>query len=224
MEEQAEAVKKLNQVIKLGLSRYETIALANEDEHSQELKGYTNTGYQTGGQYDAVFVHVYSLAEMAAALQHFADQGQIREMGQLYLVYPKATNPVYPGIDRQEIFPGLHINRQEGYFPGTNFKFKVLAGLNDIFSIAGFQWLPAREKAIDLANRQPAGAADEAGYQQFIPELEAKLAQEDAGLQAKFQALSLAQQTAIAQEIYSARSSLNRVQRFYKLVNELKGR
>lgn len=223
MEEQAELVKKLNQVIKLGLSRHETITLYNEDEHSQALKGFTNADYQDDSQYDAIFVHVYSIAEMADVFQLFADQGQLREKGQLYLVYPKLDNPVYPGIDRQDIFPGLHIDKKEGYFPETNFKFNVMASLNEVFSILGFKLMADREKTIDLVNSQPAAAANNAAqYQQFIPEMAAKLAQEDEVLRDKFQALPMAKQTEMAQDIYSARTSLNRVQRFYKLVNELK--
>lgn len=223
MTEQAALITKLNIINKLGLSRYNQIALYNTDEHSPELMDYATASYQTDKQYDALIAHAYSIAEIGDLLTKFAGNGQIRPGGQLYLVIPRPTTTVYPGIERLDIFPALNINRTDGYFPDTNFTYTAMVALNQVFAIMGFKLATAREKKIalaQLASKQRGGSA--AAFDGFISEIVAKLNAEDPALAEKFQRLSAAQQSASAKEIYSARTSLNRVKNFYQLVNDLK--
>jgi len=191
-------------VDKLGLRKYERVAILNQPEGTDylaELTGY-DTSLKDGG-YDLVFAFVLDMAELKSLVDRVIAEGALRPNGYLFTAYPKLGNKKYAtSIHRDELFPGLGAD-EEGYIGGSSVKFARMVGLDEVFTVVGFKADAAASKG-KAASRssQPSQRVDD--YVALIPSVERDLA-DSPDLLAFYQSLTPGYRKDWARYVYSAK-------------------
>ena len=124
---------------KLRFEKFPRKLALNRPKNVTELDG-ADFDTRADGVYDMVFAFVFSLDEMENVIRGTASGGLVNEGGCLYLAYPKKGNGEYrEHINRDDIFPRLHVDEADGFVPGTPFKFNKMAALNETFTVVGLR-------------------------------------------------------------------------------------
>jgi len=120
----------------------------------------------SAGSYDMVLNFVFDLDEMEKAVHEAAKSKLFNKGGYFYLAYPKKGNKRYSSyIGRDDIFPRLKVNDEDGFVEGTQLKFSLMVALNDTFTIVGMKYLPEG----DVKKNAVSARVDD--YVEKIPEL-----------------------------------------------------
>ncbi|WP_394022924.1 YdeI/OmpD-associated family protein [Anaerococcus martiniensis] len=70
----------------------------------------------------------------------------VEKNGLIYLAYPKNKNKLgHSPIHRDEIFPFLDVNEDDGYVNGTQFKFNKMIALDENYTLIGLKNLPKKD-------------------------------------------------------------------------------
>lgn len=68
---------------------------------------------------------------------------KIAESGIIYLLYPKMKNKLgHNPIHRDEIFPYLQVDEEDGYMKNTEYKFNKMISLDEYYTLIGLKYLP----------------------------------------------------------------------------------
>ncbi len=126
-------------VKKLMLDKLRRVLLVHKPEDLPELDGLVADTTPTG-DYDLVFVFVFSLEEMDKTIHDVARQALVVDGGYLYLAYPKKGNKRYKEIiDRDAITAKYDLIDGDGFVAGTKLKFSKMVALNDTFTLIGLR-------------------------------------------------------------------------------------
>lgn len=155
---------------------------------------------------DLIFAFVRTLQELQYLVSTIIDAGCLVENGLLYIAYPKKGNPMYPTfIHRNELFPALQVNKEDGYIAGTNYKFNRMAALDEVFTVVGIKHVIKKRNS-----KAASGRVDD--YKNYIPEIIAFL-QTTPWEADFFQQLTPDYQKEWARYIYSAKKAATRERR-----------
>ncbi len=199
---------------KLMLDKFSKILLQNKPEGIAEFEGL-QCDTAPSGRYDLVFAFVFTLGEMENVIRKTDQDGLLNDGGYLYLAYPKKGNKTYPGhIDRDSIFPHLHVNEDDGLVEGTSLKFSKMLSFNDDFTVVGLKRLA---KKADFKSRVSACVDD---YIEKIPSLREALMNRPEIL-ALYDALPYGYQKDWARQVYSAQTEATREKRLLEMADIL---
>lgn len=127
-------------VDKLGLRKYEQIAVLNEPEdldYFTQLQPY-DTSLQAA-EYDLIVAYTLDMPSLRVLVQEVIAKSCLKQGGYLFAAYPKKGNQRYASfIHRDELFAGLGSD-EEGYIGESEVKFARMVGLDEVFTIVGFK-------------------------------------------------------------------------------------
>lgn len=203
---------------KLQLQKYERRAVLSEDRSLQgELKPLApyDTKLQNG-PYDLIFSYVTDLPEMKAICEKVAKENFLAEKGYLFIAYPKRGNKAFEtSIHRDEIFPYLQVNEDDGYLPGSDLKFSRMVQLDEVFTVVGLKMDRSGKGKVSSASSQRV-----ADYEARIPEIEALLVPHPIEL-ALYESLTPGYRRDWARYIFSAKQEATRTKRAAEMVEVL---
>lgn len=102
--------------------------------------------YSTQASLDLAIAYVYSLEEMKEILETLWKNKNVKENGLIYLAYPKNKNKLgHSPIHRDDIFPFLDVNEDDGYVKGTQFKFNKMIALDENYTLIALKKLPKKD-------------------------------------------------------------------------------
>jgi hypothetical protein len=168
------------------------------------------------GIYDLVFAFVFSLDEMEKTIQDIAAKEMLQDGGRLYLAYPKKGNKEYAEyINRDDIFPRLGVDEDDGFVDGAPLKFCKMAAFNETFTVVGLCYFPGKSKA-----KKSAGTRVD-DYVEKMPALRVALKKRPEIL-ALYNALSPGYQKDWARYVYSAKTEATREKRLEEMADILR--
>ncbi len=154
---------------KLMIKKFSKILIKNMPDDVTEFDGL-KYDKASAGSYDMVLNFVFDLDEMEKAVHEAAKSKLFNKGGYFYLAYPKKGNKRYSSyIGRDDIFPRLKVNDEDGFVEGTQLKFSLMVALNDTFTIVGMKYLPEG----DIKKNAVSARVDD--YVEKIPELRSYL-------------------------------------------------
>jgi hypothetical protein len=200
---------------KLLFGKFPRKLVLNRPKNLRELDG-ADFDTRADGVYDLVFAFVFSLDEMESVIHGTASDGLVSEGGCLYLAYPKKGNGEYREyINRDDIFPRLNVDEDDGFVAGTPFKFNKMAALNETFTVVGLRCFQDKSKV----KKSRGGGVDE--YVRTMPELRAAL-DGQADVLAHYNALPYGYQKDWARHVYSAKTGATREKRLAEMAEILR--
>ncbi|MGX7263917.1 YdeI/OmpD-associated family protein [Enterococcus crotali] len=155
---------------KLNLMRYSSSVVVNRpnDTYLPELKEFSNQ--LPTAPVDLIFVFVTSMAEFEQIVSEVILKQLLLKDGVLFVAYPKKGNKSYPTfVHRDEIFPTLQVDDQDGYIKNSTLKFNRMVSLDETFTVTGMKNVERTTKSIS------ANSARVEDYIQFIPAVEVLL-------------------------------------------------
>ncbi len=154
---------------KLMIKKFSKILIKNMPDDVTEFDGL-KYDKASAGSYDMVLNFVFDLDEMEKEVHEISSKKLLNEDGYLYFAYPKKGNKKYSTfIGRDDIFPRLKVNDEDGFVEGTPLKFSLMVALNDTFTIVGMKYLPEG----DVKKNTVSARVDD--YVERIPELRSYL-------------------------------------------------
>ncbi|MFO3665022.1 YdeI/OmpD-associated family protein [Anaerococcus sp. ENR0831] len=131
---------------KLKLDKFEDIDLVKDAKENQTVFEGLEFKNKNDGLLDLAIAYVYSLEEMKEILEILWKNKNVKENGLIYLAYPKNKNKLgHSPIHRDDIFPFLHVNEDDGYVNGTQFKFNKMIALDENYTLIGLKKLPKKD-------------------------------------------------------------------------------
>lgn len=150
---------------KLMIKKFSKILINNMPDDVTEFDGLEHDRISEGS-YDMILNFVFDLDEMEKSVHEAANRKMFNKGGYLYFAYPKKGNKKYSSyIGRDDIFPRLKVNEEDGFVEGTALKFSLMVALNDTFTIVGLKYLPEGDV------KKNAVSARVEDYVEKIPEL-----------------------------------------------------
>lgn len=148
--------------------RYSTKAIVNKpnDTYLTELNdaqiGMPNISV------DMMFVFVKTIAEFKQIVTEVIQKQLLNENGVLFIAYPKKGNKVYSTfVHRDEIFPALQVDDNDGYIINSTLKFNRMVSLDETFTVTGIKNVTRKESSSKSAS---SGRTED--FLHFIPEIE----------------------------------------------------
>lgn len=158
-------------------------------------------------EYRYLLIFVTTLNEMKEGIK--LSEARLMDQGIAYLAYPKLKNPKnLPGIHRDDIFPFLGVNPDNGYVPGTLLRFNQMTALNDTYTVLGLKKDSTRKERSKTSQKV-------ADYESRIPDLVSQL---DPDVKNLFQTLTPGYQKGWARFVYSTANQALQKER----INEMK--
>ncbi|MFS0690690.1 YdeI/OmpD-associated family protein [Sporosarcina sp. 179-K 8C2 HS] len=140
-------------VEKLGLQKYERIAILNKPEDVDEFDTLTYDADLQKESYQCVFSFIFTLDEFVERANVLIEKQMIENNGYAFLAYPKKGNKKYEQyIERDVFFEKLAID-EDGYLSGSDLKFSRMVSLNEVFTVVG---LKAVKKKAEKKGTTPA--------------------------------------------------------------------
>jgi hypothetical protein len=199
---------------KFAFDKYPRKLLLNPPGALPELEGLGFEG-EPRGAYQLIFAFVFSLGEMEARIRETDAGGLLEEGGCLYLAYPKKGNREYGNyIGRDDIFPALGVNEEDGFVGGTALKFCKMAALNETFTVVGLR----RFSSGAPPKKNTGGRAED--YAGRIPELRKALEGRPETL-AAYDALPPGYRKDWARQVYSLKTEAARERRLAEMAGIL---
>ena len=131
---------------KLKLDKFENIALVKNSKEKQTAFEGFDFKNKNDGLLDLAIAYVYSLEEMKEILESLWKNKNVKENGLIYLAYPKNKNKLgHDSIHRDDIFPFLDVNEDDGYVKGTKFKFNKMLALDENYTLIGLKHLSKKD-------------------------------------------------------------------------------
>ncbi|EOI01658.1 hypothetical protein UAY_01066 [Enterococcus moraviensis ATCC BAA-383] len=156
-------------VEKLNLMRYPKKVIVNRPskEYLSELSE-AKTQFPTE-PVDLLFIFVETMAEFKEIVTEVIQNQLLNKEGVLFVAYPKKGNKVYKTfVHRDEIFPTLQVDDEDGYIGNSTLKFNRMVSLDETFTVTGIKNIERKTKSKGVSSRVE-------DYLQFIPEVEAYL-------------------------------------------------
>jgi hypothetical protein len=137
---------------KLIFDKFPKKLILNKPAGLPELDGVT-FDLRAKGAYDLVFAFVFTLDEMEKTIRGIAAQEMLQDGCCLYLAYPKKGTKEYAEyINRDDIFPRLGVNEDDGFVNGAPLKFCKMAAFNKTFTVVGLRYFAGKRKALHRLN------------------------------------------------------------------------
>ncbi|MBP1044918.1 YdeI/OmpD-associated family protein [Enterococcus sp. BWM-S5] len=199
---------------KLQLTKYEKkmiIQRPSADYFSDLLFDETSLSDQS---VDLIIAFVKDMEEFKQLVDEVKKKKSLKENGLLYVAYPKKGNKMYETyVHRDEIFPSLHVNEEDGYIEGTSLKFNRMVSLDEVFTIVGI-------KNIVKKNTKKTKSQTVHDYTALIPQVEAVVsASPKAG--ELFATLTPGYKRGWAQYIFSAKQKATQEKRIKEMIDLL---
>ena len=217
--EQNERLNKVEKSIveKLNLMRYTNKAIVNRpnNEYLPELK-------EAQSQFpiepvDLLFIFVETMAEFKAVVMSVIQQQLLNKNGVLFVAYPKKGNKVYQTfVHRDEIFPTLQVNEEDGYIANSTLKFNRMVRLDETFTVTGMKNI--ERKATGSSKAASSGRVED--YLQFIPEIESFIANYEEA-RVLFDQLTPGYKKDWARYVYSAKQAVTQEKRKQEMIEIL---
>lgn len=202
-------------VEKLNLLKYSKKAIINRPNESY-LSEITDAQTEFPKEaFDLLFVFVKDMTEFKQLVDKVIENQVLNKEGVLFVAYPKKGNKTYSTyVHRDEIFPALQVNEQDGYVGKSNLKFNRMVKLDDTFTVTGIKNVERSEKT---KTKQSDKAED---YVQFIPNVKAFLETHE---QAKnlYSQLTLGYKKDWARYIFSAKQVATQEKRKVEMIGIL---
>ncbi len=190
---------------KLKLDKYPIIHL---DDRVKELEAFKEFEKDDRGPCDAIITIVLDLEEMAHVLNKTAEEGNLKDQGMLFMLYPKKGNKTYEKyIHRDSIFDAIKVD-DDGYFAKTTLKFNSMTAFDETFTALGVKNMPKRPKK----RNEPSQSVDD--YVDRIPELEKLLDKETLK---RFHALTPGYQRGWARHVFSTKTAATQKKRLEQM-------
>ncbi|WP_147534799.1 YdeI/OmpD-associated family protein [Bacillus marasmi] len=198
---------------KLKLEKYNNLTIINQPEDYDILPGRANSLSQG---HDCIFIFIENIDEMVSYTQQIINNDKLlNEKGYLFFAYPKKGNKRYDSyIHRDEIFPAMKVNEDDGYVGNSDIKFSRMVGLDDVFTVVGLK----REKK--KAKKSTAASQCVEDYIDNFKDVEAFLGDHPNTL-AIFNELTPGYQRDWARYIYSAKQQATRDKRQQQMIEVL---
>lgn len=164
---------------------------------------------------DLLFVFVETMPEFKDIVTTVIEKQLLNLNGALFVAYPKKGNKVYPTfVHRDEIFPALQVDEQNGYVGSSTLKFNRMVRLDAIFTVVGMKNVDRQSKSRVVSNSR----VDD--YVQFIPKVE-KIIESNKEANALFKKLSPGYKKEWARYIYSAKQVATQEKRKKEMIDIL---
>ncbi|WP_078596188.1 YdeI/OmpD-associated family protein [Evansella clarkii] len=197
---------------KLNLTKYKNMAVINQPDDYDLFDGYKT---ELSGNHDAVFIFVKSIDDMVRHTNNVIKGDHLQEKGYLFFAYPKKGNKRYKTfVHRDEIFPALKVDENDGYVPGSDVKFSRMVSMDEVFTVVGLK----REKKKSV--KSSASSQCVADYEEHVQDIE-KLLTDHPEVLHFYQELTPGYQRDWARYIYSAKQQKTRDKRQEQMVDIL---
>lgn len=194
---------------KLQWEKYPVKSIVNPPEEYQSLHNMEESPV------DCILAFVYSTDEMKAQILETNKNSVLSDQGILYLAYPKTKNKKgLPSIGRDDIFPALEVNDEDGFVPHTDLKFTKMVSLDENYTVIGLKKGKREEQKKDRSGRVE-------DYVSFVSDLEALLLAHPEE-KAYFDQLTPGYQKNWARYVYSAKKEETRAKRIDNMLDCLK--
>lgn len=200
---------------KLKLEKYQNLAIINQPAVYDILPG-SATSLSQG--HDCIFIFITNIDEMVSETQKIIENDKLlNEKGYLFFAYPKKGNKRYETyVHRDEIFPAMKVNEDDGYVGSSDIKFSRMVSMDDVFTVVGLK----REKK--KAKKSTASSQCVDDYIENIKDIEAFLTtNNDPKVLAIFQELTPGYQRDWARYIFSAKQQATREKRQQQMIEVL---
>lgn len=201
---------------KLSLAKYKEILLYAPAKETDHAFASLDLPAEAGDKpWDLVIAYTYSLEEMQGVLLTLWQGKNLSENGLCYLLYPKIKNKLsHAPIHRDDIFPYLGVD-EEGYVPGTEYKFNKMLALDDTYTLIGVKYAPkAKQKKSNALSQCVADYIDN------VADVKAYLQAHPAVL-AIYEGLTPGYQKDWARYLYSTKSEATREKRYLEMLEIL---
>lgn len=163
---------------------------------------------------ETMIVFVKTLEELKQEIGTIIEKNLLTPNGRLLIVYPKKGNKqLNTYVHRDDIFPALHVDEQEGYVPNSDYKFNQMVKLDDTYTIIGL-------KRVEKKSRKKTASQSVADYITYIPHIEKDLENEPQAL-AFFKSLTPGYQKNWARFVYSAKQEVTQIKRKQEMIHLL---
>lgn len=163
---------------------------------------------------DLILAFVKDIEEFKQLVGHVKEKNALNLEGLLYVAYPKKGNKKYDTyIHRDEIFPALRVNEDDGYIEGTSLKFNRMVSLDEVFTIVGIK--NAVKKSTVKTRSQTVH-----DYTTLVPKIEEVVAENPKAAKV-FSTLTPGYQRGWAQYIFSAKQVTTQEKRKAEMIRLL---
>lgn len=137
---------------KLKLDKYKNLAVLNEPDDYHDFQEYVTA---LSKEHDAIFIFIETIDEMVDYTQRIINEHLLLEKGYLFFAYPKKGNKRYETyIHRDEIFPALKVNEDDGYVNQSDLKFSRMVSMDDIFTVVGLKRESTKSKSLTAPSQR----------------------------------------------------------------------
>lgn len=163
---------------------------------------------------DLILAFITNIEEFKQLVDEVKQKNSLNENGLLYVAYPKKGNKKYDTyIHRDEIFPALKVDEDDGYIEGSSLKFNRMVSLDDTFTIVGIKNAP--KKKTEKSKRQTVH-----DYVALIPRIEERLAVSPKATEL-FATLTPGYKRGWAQYVFSAKQAATQEKRIEEMIDLL---
>ncbi|MGM0123040.1 hypothetical protein IGI37_000406 [Enterococcus sp. AZ194] len=164
---------------------------------------------------ETIILFIQTVEELKTQTLDIVEKNLLVPGGRLLIAYPKKGNQKFETfVHRDEIFPTLQVNDEDGYIPNSDYKFNQMVKLDDIYTLVGL-------KRVAKKNVKKGASQSVGDYITFIPMLEKELADESQALEF-FKSLTPGYQRNWARYVYSAKQEATRQKRKLEMIQLLK--
>lgn len=163
---------------------------------------------------DLIIAFIKNIEEFKQLVEQVKEKNSLNENGLLYVAYPKKGNKIYESyVHRDEIFPALHVNEEDGYIEGSSLKFNRMVSLDEVFTIVGIKYAPRKE-----GKKIKSQTVHE--YTAFIPQIEEAVSVNPKAAEL-FSRLTPGYQRGWAQYVFSAKQKATQEKRIAEMLDLL---
>ncbi|WP_252504639.1 YdeI/OmpD-associated family protein [Sporosarcina sp. Marseille-Q4943] len=185
---------------KLGLHKYERIAVLNKPDDIDEFKGLSYDVKLKKESYQCVFIFIFTLDQFAEQAKLLIEKRIIENNGYAFFAYPKKGNKQHEQyIERDLFYENLAID-EDGYLSGSDLKFSRMVSLNEVFTVVGLK--AVKKKAATKGATPASQCVDD--YIVHIDDIKTHLSSNEAIL-GIYNALTFGYQKDWARYVYSAK-------------------
>lgn len=197
---------------KLKLNKYNKLAVINEPDDYDLFK---DNPLELTGDHDAIFIFIETIEDMVKHSHEIIEKQFLAEKGYLFFAYPKKGNKRYSTyVHRDEIFPALKVDEEDGFIPGSDLKFSRMVSMDDVFTVVGLK----REKK--KLSKSAAASQSVADYEENVTEVENLLSGFPVEL-SFYQSLTPGYKRDWARHIFSAKQQKTRDKRTEQMIEIL---
>lgn len=197
---------------KLKLNKYNNLAVINEPNDYDLFKDKPT---ELTADHDAIFIFIETIEDMINHSHLIIEKQLLAEKGYLFFAYPKKGNKRYSTyVHRDEIFPALKVDEEDGFIPGSDLKFSRMVSMDDVFTVVGLK----REKKKPVSSA--AASQSVVDYEESVSEVENLLSGSPEEL-SFYKSLTPGYKRDWARHIFSAKQQKTRDKRTEQMIDIL---